>query len=42
LKFKSGIATGKDGQPMASLEVLTVINLASVDNPTASTSRCAG
>jgi putative ABC transport system permease protein len=33
LKFKSGIATGKDGQPMASLEVLTVINLASVDNP---------
>src|SRR5262245_42043615 len=33
LKFKSGIAVGKDGQPMASLEVLTVINLASVDNP---------
>lgn len=29
LKFKSGIATGADGQPMASLEVVTVINLAS-------------
>src|SRR6202162_464923 len=27
LKFKSGIATGKDGQPLASLEVVTVINL---------------
>src|SRR5260370_39101205 len=33
LKFKPGIATGKDGQPLASLEVVTVINLASVDNP---------
>jgi putative ABC transport system permease protein len=33
LKFKTGIATGKDGQPLASLEVVTVINLASVDNP---------
>jgi putative ABC transport system permease protein len=33
LKFKPGIATGRDGQPLASLEVLTVINLANVDNP---------
>jgi putative ABC transport system permease protein len=33
LKFKQGIATGSDGQPLASLEVITVINLANVDNP---------
>jgi putative ABC transport system permease protein len=33
LKFKPGIAAGADGQPLASLEVVTVINLASVDNP---------
>jgi putative ABC transport system permease protein len=33
LKFKPGIATGKDGQPLASLEVVSVINLANVDNP---------
>ena len=33
LKFKPGIATGRDGQPLASLEMVTVINLASVDNP---------
>jgi putative ABC transport system permease protein len=33
LKFKPGIAAGKDGQPLASLEVVTVINLASTDNP---------
>ncbi len=33
LKFKSGIATGRDGQPLASLEVVTVINLASAENP---------
>lgn len=33
LKFKPGIAVGKDGQPLASLEVLTVINLASIDHP---------
>ncbi len=32
LKFKQGIATGSDGQPLASLEVITVINLANVDN----------
>src|SRR5215467_7326630 len=32
MKFKPGIATGRDGQPLASLEVLTVINLANVDN----------
>jgi putative ABC transport system permease protein len=28
-----GIAAGKDGQPMASLEIVTVINLPSVENP---------
>jgi putative ABC transport system permease protein len=28
-----GIAKGKDGQPMASLEVITVINLPNVENP---------
>jgi putative ABC transport system permease protein len=33
LKFKPGIATGGDGQPLASLEVMTVINLANIDNP---------
>jgi putative ABC transport system permease protein len=33
LKFKPGIATGRDGQPLASLEMVTVINLANVDNP---------
>jgi putative ABC transport system permease protein len=33
LKFKQGIATRADGQPLASLEVVTVINLANVDNP---------
>src|SRR5580704_524539 len=33
LKFKPGIAKGADGQPLASLEVITVINLANVDNP---------
>jgi putative ABC transport system permease protein len=33
LKFKPGIATGSDGQPLASLEMITVINLANVDNP---------
>src|SRR5579872_7233376 len=33
LKFKQGIAIGKDGQPLASLEVVSVINLANVDNP---------
>jgi putative ABC transport system permease protein len=32
LKFKPGIATGRDGQPLASLEMITVINLANVDN----------
>jgi putative ABC transport system permease protein len=31
LKFKQGIATGSDGQPLASMEVITVINLANVD-----------
>ncbi len=29
LKFKPGIATGQDGQPLASLEVVTVVNLSS-------------
>jgi putative ABC transport system permease protein len=33
LKFKPGIAAGADGQPLASLEMVTVINLANVDNP---------
>ena len=33
LKFKPGIAAGRDGQPLASLEVISVINLASVDSP---------
>jgi putative ABC transport system permease protein len=33
LKFKPGIATGHDGQPLASLEVVSVVNLASVENP---------
>jgi len=33
LKFKPGIAGGRDGQPLASLEMVTVINLANVDNP---------
>jgi putative ABC transport system permease protein len=31
LKFKSGIATGAKGQPLASLEVITVINLSSTE-----------
>jgi putative ABC transport system permease protein len=31
LKFKPGIAPGRDGQPLASLEVITVINMANVD-----------
>jgi ABC-type antimicrobial peptide transport system permease subunit len=33
IKFKPGIAGGRDGQPLASLEVLTVTNIANVDNP---------
>ncbi len=33
LKFKPGIATGRDGQPLASLEVVTVLSLASAENP---------
>jgi putative ABC transport system permease protein len=33
LKFKRGIAAGRDGQPLASLELVTVVNLANVDNP---------
>jgi putative ABC transport system permease protein len=32
LKFKQGIATGRDGQPLASLEIVSVLNLANVDN----------
>jgi putative ABC transport system permease protein len=32
IKFKPGIATGKDGQPLASLEMVTIINLAREDN----------
>jgi putative ABC transport system permease protein len=33
LKFKPGIAAGHDGQPLASLEIVSVLNLANVDNP---------
>jgi putative ABC transport system permease protein len=33
LKFKAGIARAANGDPMASLEIVTVINLASVDAP---------
>ncbi|HUE21732.1 MAG TPA: ABC transporter permease [Bryobacteraceae bacterium] len=33
LKFKAGIARTPNGDPMASLEIVTVINLASVDAP---------
>jgi putative ABC transport system permease protein len=33
LKFKPGIVASKSGQPMASLEMVTVINLESVDAP---------
>src|SRR5215467_12740842 len=33
LKFKPGIRTSQSGQPMASLEIVTVINLVSVDAP---------
>jgi putative ABC transport system permease protein len=31
LKFKPGIATGTNGQPLASLEVITVVNLSSTE-----------
>jgi putative ABC transport system permease protein len=31
LKFKPGIANGTNGQPLASLEVITVVNLSSTD-----------
>ncbi|HUE02744.1 MAG TPA: ABC transporter permease [Bryobacteraceae bacterium] len=33
LKFKPGIARAQNGDPMASLEIVTVINLPSVDSP---------
>jgi putative ABC transport system permease protein len=33
LKFKPGIATGRDGQPLVSLEIVSALNLANVDNP---------
>jgi putative ABC transport system permease protein len=33
VKFKPGIAKGSDGQPLVSLEIVTVVNLASVDAP---------
>jgi putative ABC transport system permease protein len=32
LKFKPGIAPGRDGQPMVSIEVITVISMANVDS----------
>jgi putative ABC transport system permease protein len=34
LKVKPGIATSPTGEPMASLEMVTVINLPSIDSPT--------
>ena len=33
LKFKTGIATGSDGQPLASMEVVTIMILPSYANP---------
>ena len=33
LKFKTGIARGRDGEPLASLELVTAINLANASNP---------
>ncbi|MGH9631586.1 MAG: ABC transporter permease [Bryobacteraceae bacterium] len=36
LKFKPGIARSSSGEPMASLELVTVINLESAENPTGS------
>jgi putative ABC transport system permease protein len=33
IKFKPGIARGKSGEPMASLEMITVVALPSPDNP---------
>jgi len=33
LKFKAGIATGSDGQPLASLELITIIALPRPSNP---------
>jgi putative ABC transport system permease protein len=33
LKFKAGIATGRDGQPLASMEVVTVMILDSASSP---------
>src|SRR5437899_4308683 len=33
IKFKTGIAQSKSGEPLASLEIVTVINLTSVDAP---------
>ena len=33
MKFKPGIARAKDGQPLASLEVVVVVNLPNATNP---------
>src|SRR5579871_334713 len=33
VKFKPGIARGKDGQPLASLEVVLIVNLPTASNP---------
>jgi len=33
LKFKTGVAPGRDGQPLASLELVTAINLTNASNP---------
>jgi ABC-type antimicrobial peptide transport system permease subunit len=35
LKFKPGIATGRDGQPLASMEVVTIMILADADDSSA-------
>ncbi len=33
IKFKPGVARGKSGEPLASLEIVTVINLVRADTP---------
>jgi hypothetical protein len=42
LKFKSGIALGRDGQPLASMEVVTIMILEVRTMRAAPTSRCVG
>lgn len=33
LKFKPGIAKGKDGQPLVSMEIVSIVSLPALDNP---------